>query len=148
MRANPSARTGMKASGSTSGAARITSKRLLLGSKRRDASRFRRRSTSQPEGASTMATTTPPGRGAAAKRADSVRPPEQGWVVPLSDVRVDEEIEQAAVAAVRSGWWSMGPRVAQLERKFAAFCGVKHAFAAANGTAAPDLAVSAVGCGA
>ena len=95
-----------------------------------------------------MATTTRPGRGAAAKRADSVGPPEQGWVVPLSDVRVDEEIEQAAVAAVRSGWWSMGPRVAQLEAEFAAFCGVKHAFAVANGTAALDLALSAVGCGA
>jgi dTDP-4-amino-4,6-dideoxygalactose transaminase len=86
-------------------------------------------------------------RAAAASRPDAVRPPEHGWRVPLSDVRVDEEIEAAVVAAVRSGWWSMGPRVAELERDFAAFCGVRHAFAVANGTAALHLALLAVGCG-
>jgi dTDP-4-amino-4,6-dideoxygalactose transaminase len=84
---------------------------------------------------------------AAASRADGVRPPEQGWLVPLSDVRIDEEIERAALEAVRSGWWSMGPRVAELEREFAAFCGVTHAFAVANGTAALHLGLLAVGCG-
>lgn len=94
-----------------------------------------------------MAVTTRAGRAAAGNRADGVRPPEQGWLVPLSDVRVDEEIERAALEAVRSGWWSMGPRVAELEREFAAFCSVKHAFAVANGTAALHLALLAVGCG-
>ena len=94
-----------------------------------------------------MAVTTRTGRGAAGNRADGVRPPEQGWLVPLSDVRVDEEIERAVLETVRSGWWSMGPRVAEFEREFAAFCGVKHAFAVANGTAALHLALLAVGCG-
>jgi dTDP-4-amino-4,6-dideoxygalactose transaminase len=94
-----------------------------------------------------MAVNTRAGRAAAGKRADGVRPPEQGWIVPLSDVRVDDEIERAALEAVRSGWWSMGPRVGELERDFAAFCGVKHAFAVANGTAALHLALLAVGCG-
>jgi dTDP-4-amino-4,6-dideoxygalactose transaminase len=82
-----------------------------------------------------------------AGRADGVRSPEQRWIVPLSDVRVDDELESAALEAVRSGWWSMGPRVAELEREFAAFCGVKHAFAVANGTAALHLALLAVGVG-
>jgi dTDP-4-amino-4,6-dideoxygalactose transaminase len=86
-------------------------------------------------------------RAAVASPATAVRPPEQGWRVPLSDVRVDEAIERAALAAVRSGWWSMGPRVAELERNFAAFCGVTHAFAVANGTAALHLALLAAGCG-
>jgi dTDP-4-amino-4,6-dideoxygalactose transaminase len=70
------------------------------------------------------------------------------WTVPLSDVRVDEEIELAVLDAVRSGWWSMGPHVADLEREFAAFSGADHAFAVANGTAALHLALLAVGCGA
>ena len=40
---------------------------------------------------------------------------DQTWRVPLSDVLVDDEIENAVVNALRSGWWSMGPRVAEFE---------------------------------
>jgi dTDP-4-amino-4,6-dideoxygalactose transaminase len=69
------------------------------------------------------------------------------WVVPLSDVLVDEEIERAAAEVVRSGWWSMGPRVTEFERAFAELCGAKHAFAVANGTAALHLALLAIDCG-
>lgn len=72
---------------------------------------------------------------------------EKAWVVPLSDLLVDDEIEQAAIEAVRSGWWSMGPRVGDLEREFAQYCGSQHALAVANGTAALHLALLAVGCG-
>jgi len=71
----------------------------------------------------------------------------QTWVVPLSDILVDDELEQAVLEAVRSGWWSMGPRVAELELQFSRFCGVRHALAVANGTAALHLALLAVGCG-
>jgi dTDP-4-amino-4,6-dideoxygalactose transaminase len=95
-----------------------------------------------------VAVTTRSDRPADGNRADGVRSREEGWAVPLSDVRVDDEIERAVLEAVRSGWWSMGPRVAELEGEFAAFCGAKHAFAVANGTAALHLALSAVGCGA
>ena len=70
------------------------------------------------------------------------------WLVPLSDLRVDDAIEQAVAEVVRSGWWSMGPRVAEFEGEFAALTGAKHAFAVANGTAAIHLALLAVGCGA
>jgi dTDP-4-amino-4,6-dideoxygalactose transaminase len=69
------------------------------------------------------------------------------WRVPLSDVLVDDELVDAVLGVVRSGWWSMGPRVEQFESDFAAFCGAAHAIAVANGTAALHLALLAVGCG-
>jgi dTDP-4-amino-4,6-dideoxygalactose transaminase len=69
------------------------------------------------------------------------------WHVPLSDVARDEELVSAAADTVASGWWSMGPRVAEFEREFANFCGSRHGLAVANGTAALHLALLAVGCG-
>ena len=44
---------------------------------------------------------------------------ELGWRVPLSDVAVDDELVDAVLGRVRSGWWSMGPRVEEFEREFA-----------------------------
>jgi dTDP-4-amino-4,6-dideoxygalactose transaminase len=67
--------------------------------------------------------------------------------VPLSDILIDEEIEQAAADAVRSGWWSMGPRVKEFEEAFAAASESKWAFAVSSGTSALHLALLAVGCG-
>jgi dTDP-4-amino-4,6-dideoxygalactose transaminase len=67
--------------------------------------------------------------------------------VPLTDVAVDDAIVAAVERTVRSGWWSTGPRVAEFERRFAAFCSVEHAIAVANGTAALHLALLAAGCG-
>jgi dTDP-4-amino-4,6-dideoxygalactose transaminase len=72
---------------------------------------------------------------------------ETRWRVPLSDVIVDDELVEAVLAVVRSGWWSMGPRVEEFEREFAGFCGADHAIAVANGTAALHLALLGVGCG-
>lgn len=72
---------------------------------------------------------------------------EARWSVPLSDVLVDDELVEAVGSAVRSGWWSMGPRVAEFERAFAEFSGARHAFAVSNGTAALHLALIACGCG-
>jgi dTDP-4-amino-4,6-dideoxygalactose transaminase len=69
------------------------------------------------------------------------------WLVPLADVNVGDEHAAAADAAVRSGWWSQGPRVEEFERAFAAFTGARHALAVANGTAALHLALIAAGCG-
>jgi dTDP-4-amino-4,6-dideoxygalactose transaminase len=67
--------------------------------------------------------------------------------VPLSDIAVDDELLDAVLETVRSGWWSMGPRVEEFERDFAEFCGAPHAVAVANGTAALHLGLLAVGCG-
>ena len=72
---------------------------------------------------------------------------ESAWRVPLSDVLVHDEIRDAVVEAVGSGWWSMGPRVEEFEREFADFIGVAHALAVANGTAALHLALLAAGVG-
>jgi dTDP-4-amino-4,6-dideoxygalactose transaminase len=69
------------------------------------------------------------------------------WRVPLSDLRVDEELVEAVTEVVRSGWWSMGPRVRELEREFAEFCGAAEAVAVTNGTAALHIALVALGCG-
>jgi len=73
--------------------------------------------------------------------------PKRPWAVPLSDILVDEEITRAVTEALESGWWSMGPRVAELEREFASFCGARTAVAVANGTAALHLSLLAAGCG-
>jgi dTDP-4-amino-4,6-dideoxygalactose transaminase len=70
-----------------------------------------------------------------------------GWRVPLSDVAVDDELRAAVADAVSSGWWSMGPRVADLEGRFAELSGTRHALAVANGTAALHLALLACECG-
>jgi dTDP-4-amino-4,6-dideoxygalactose transaminase len=69
------------------------------------------------------------------------------WKVPLSDIRVTDEMVAAVERAVSSGWWSMGPRVSELERSFADYVGAPHALAVANGTAALHVALLAVGCG-
>jgi dTDP-4-amino-4,6-dideoxygalactose transaminase len=79
-------------------------------------------------------------------RDSNVQQPETRWTVPLADVVVDAELEEAAMQAVRSGWWSMGPRVAEFESAYSEFCGARFAFAVANGTAALHLALLAVGC--
>jgi dTDP-4-amino-4,6-dideoxygalactose transaminase len=72
---------------------------------------------------------------------------ESRWRVPLADIAVDEELVEAVLQTVRSGWWSMGPRVEEFEREFAAFLEAPHAVAVANGTAALHLGLLAVGCG-
>ncbi|HUH15300.1 MAG TPA: DegT/DnrJ/EryC1/StrS family aminotransferase, partial [Gaiellaceae bacterium] len=58
------------------------------------------------------------------------------------------EEELAEVRAVfESGALTMGPKVEELERLVAAACGVEHAAAVSNGTAALHLAVLALGIG-
>jgi dTDP-4-amino-4,6-dideoxygalactose transaminase len=72
---------------------------------------------------------------------------DQPWLVPLSNVHPDADLQRAVTDAVASGWWSAGPRVAEFERRFADMCGGGRALAVANGTAALHLALLALGCG-
>jgi dTDP-4-amino-4,6-dideoxygalactose transaminase len=72
---------------------------------------------------------------------------EPSWLVPLSDLVVDGEIESAVQDAVTSGWWTMGPRVEAFEQAFADFCEAGHAIAVSSGTAALHLALLACECG-
>lgn len=48
--------------------------------------------------------------------------------------RIGEPMNRAIAAAVEGGQWILGPQVSELEEKLAAFAGVKHAVACANGT--------------
>ena len=75
----------------------------------------------------------------------SQAPSSAGWVVPLADVLVDDELRSVVDEVVDSGWWSMGPKVEEFEAAFAEFTETKHALAVANGTAALHLALLAAG---
>ena len=48
--------------------------------------------------------------------------------------RLGEPLARAIAAAVEGGQWILGPQVRELEERLAAFAGVKHAVACANGT--------------
>ena len=67
------------------------------------------------------------------------------WKVPLADVVLGPAEIAAVTEVLKSGWLSMGPKTQEFEARFANFLGVKHAFAAANGTAALHLACQAIG---
>jgi perosamine synthetase len=68
--------------------------------------------------------------------------------IPYSKQSLDAE-DRAAVAAVLAGdWLTQGPAVSDLERAFAARCGVPHAVAFSSGTAALHGAAFAAGVGA
>jgi dTDP-4-amino-4,6-dideoxygalactose transaminase len=58
----------------------------------------------------------------------------------------EEEIE-AVAETIRSGWLTTGPRTAELEEQFAAYCGAEHAVALASGTAALHLSLLALDIG-
>jgi dTDP-3-amino-3,4,6-trideoxy-alpha-D-glucose transaminase len=58
------------------------------------------------------------------------------------------EIEQAVHRVLNSGWYILGQEVEQFEAAFAAYHGVAHAVAVANGTDAIELALRALGIGA
>jgi dTDP-4-amino-4,6-dideoxygalactose transaminase len=70
---------------------------------------------------------------------------ESCWQVPLADVVLGSEEIEAVAQVLKSGWLSMGPKTEEFERGFAQFCGIKHAVAVANGTAALHLACEASG---
>jgi dTDP-4-amino-4,6-dideoxygalactose transaminase len=71
---------------------------------------------------------------------------DSAWSIPLADIRLEPGLVALVQEVVESGWWSMGPRVLEFESAFAEFCDVQHAFAVANGTAALQLAIAAIGC--
>jgi len=62
-------------------------------------------------------------------------------------VRLEEAEIEAALAAVSSGWLTMGPRIQALEAAAAERLGVRHALAVSSGTAALHLACVAAGLG-
>jgi perosamine synthetase len=64
-------------------------------------------------------------------------------MIPISRPSIGAEEEEAVLAVLRSGMLAQGPQVERLERSFAELCGVRHAVAVCNGTAALHLALLA-----
>jgi perosamine synthetase len=68
-------------------------------------------------------------------------------VIPISKPLIGEEEIAAVVSVLQSGQLAQGPRVAEFEERFAAFCGVRHAVATSSGTTALVAALLAHGIG-
>ena len=64
-------------------------------------------------------------------------------MIPLSRPLVGEAEKAAVLAVLESGQLAQGPRVAELEARFALLCGVRHAVATSSGTTALQLALLA-----
>lgn len=69
------------------------------------------------------------------------------WRVPLADVNLGVEEEDAVLSVLRSGWLTMGATTAAFEKQFSEFSGAKHAIAVNNATAALHLACMALSLG-
>ncbi|MFD0725309.1 DegT/DnrJ/EryC1/StrS family aminotransferase [Lysobacter brunescens] len=70
--------------------------------------------------------------------------------IPLNDLGrrtspFREQLAAASDAVVRSGYFVLGPAVANFEREFAGYCGVEHCIGVANGTDALEIALKSAG---
>ena len=65
--------------------------------------------------------------------------------IPFHKVHITEDDIKGVVQAVRSGWWTMGPKTVEFEDKFKDYIGSKYAVAVNSGTAAIHLALEAIG---
>ena len=65
-------------------------------------------------------------------------------MIPISVVRLDKRAEELVVEVIRSGMIAQGPKVAELETRFAALVGAEHAVAVNNGTTALVAAIQAL----
>ena len=68
-------------------------------------------------------------------------------MIPVSRPFFGVEEEHAAVAALRSGWVTQGPRVAEFEKAFAATLGQPQAIAVSSCTTGLHLVLHALGIG-
>jgi perosamine synthetase len=65
--------------------------------------------------------------------------------IPLAKPVLGEAEERAVIDVLRSGQLSLGPKLGEFERRFAAWLGAPHASAVSSGTAGLHLALRAVG---
>ncbi|HEX6139243.1 MAG TPA: DegT/DnrJ/EryC1/StrS family aminotransferase [Candidatus Limnocylindria bacterium] len=68
-------------------------------------------------------------------------------MIPIARPRMGEEEKELVWSALESGALAQGPRVHELEERFAAYVGVPHAVATSSGTTALHLALLAHGIG-
>jgi dTDP-4-amino-4,6-dideoxygalactose transaminase len=67
--------------------------------------------------------------------------------IPLFDLNFDDAEKEAVLEVLSSRWISIGPKNAELERRFADMLGVKYAVAVSNCTAALHLALKSLDIG-
>ncbi|PYN97135.1 MAG: aminotransferase DegT [Candidatus Rokuibacteriota bacterium] len=68
-------------------------------------------------------------------------------MIPITRPYIGDEEEAAAIAVLRSGWLTQGPKVTEFEAAFADYVGAEHAIAVSNCTAALHLALRALDIG-
>ncbi len=68
-------------------------------------------------------------------------------MIPVARPYIGGEEEKAVVDALRSGWITQGPRVAEFEKKFSEYIGCSNAVAVSSCTTALHLALIACGVG-
>ena len=68
-------------------------------------------------------------------------------MIPISKPLIGEAEKAAVLEVLDSGMLVQGPRVAQLEERFAKLCGTRFAVATSSGTTALHLALLAHGIG-
>jgi dTDP-4-amino-4,6-dideoxygalactose transaminase len=67
--------------------------------------------------------------------------------IPVFDLKIEQEDLDAVEATLRSGWWTMGPRVAEFEERFAEHLGCAHVVATSSCTTALHLSLLTAGVG-
>lgn len=73
--------------------------------------------------------------------------PVRNTLLPYARQWVDEGDIAAVTEVLQGDWLTTGPKIAEFEKKFAAYVGAKYAVAVVNGTAALHAAVFAAGIG-
>jgi dTDP-4-amino-4,6-dideoxygalactose transaminase len=68
-------------------------------------------------------------------------------MIPIARPDIDEAEVAAVTEVLRSGMLAAGPRVAELEERWAAYVGTRHAIAVANGTVAEMCVFAGLGLG-
>jgi UDP-4-amino-4,6-dideoxy-N-acetyl-beta-L-altrosamine transaminase len=68
-------------------------------------------------------------------------------IIPYARQSISQADIDAVVGVLRSDWLTQGPDIARFEEAVAAYCGVRHAVAVSNGTAALHLACLVLGLG-
>lgn len=66
-------------------------------------------------------------------------------MIPIAKPKIGDKEKQAIIDVLDSGMLVQGPRVKELEEKFASYCNAKHAIAVNNGTAALHTSLYAAG---
>ena len=60
-------------------------------------------------------------------------------MIPFSPPRIDDEICNEVIAALKSGWITTGPRTKQFEKEISAYCGIDHTLCLNSATAGLEI---------